>query len=169
MKACLIWSRCRQNTTFFLVSRLTDVSKLLIHQQQQQKDFSIWSLMETFHKWSWSPAFCFINTRDRWTFAQVFGSTPNINDVHQEKPSERDSFDPFVSESRFLFELSLCELWFAGLFSSTSIIYLQPVSPRPSAILETDLSLVLSRVKWGHKAWWEPRPEGTHGRCMSLF
>lgn len=77
----------------------------------------------------------------------LLGSSPNSNEVHQEKPSARKSFDPLVSESHFLFELSLLQLWLVDLLSSTSIIYLQPVLLTPSAIFQlTGLQSSLGQI-----------------------
>ena len=58
------------------------------------------------------------------TILELLGSSPNNNDVHHEKPSERKIFDPLVSESNFLFELSLLQLGLVDFLSSTSITYM---------------------------------------------
>ena len=53
----------------------------------------------------------FSSTQARFvTVPELLGSSPNNNDVHKEKPSARENFDPLVSESNFLFELSLLQL-----------------------------------------------------------
>ena len=52
----------------------------------------------------------FSSTQRFVTVPELLGSSPNNNDVHKEKPSVREIFDPLVSESNFLFELSLLQL-----------------------------------------------------------
>ena len=76
------------------------------------------------------------------TVLELLGSSPNNNDVHHEKPSERKIFDPLVSESNFLFELSLPQLWLVDFLSSTSITYMQAVRH-----LRSDWCSVLARSK----------------------
>lgn len=70
------------------------------------------------------------------TVLELLGSSPNNNDVHHEKPSERKIFDPLVSESNFLFELSLLQLWLVDFLSSTSITYMLSATSWQSVISE---------------------------------
>lgn len=81
------------------------------------------------------------------TVLELLGSTPNNNDVHHEKPSERKIFDPLVSESNFLFELSLLQLWLVDSLSSTSITYMSTCNPLAVRHLRSDWCSVLARSK----------------------